>query len=71
MDNLLSAKEAAERLGVSLWTIYRWARGGQVASVRLGSRRLFAEEDLEELVRQARRPSQTRRASFRQLPRKR
>ena len=55
MDALLSVQEAAERLGVSFWTVYRMARNGQLASVRIGRRRLFAAEDLEELVRTTRR----------------
>ncbi len=55
MDRLFSVQEAAERLGVSFWTVYRMARSGQLASVRIGRRRLFAVADLEELVRTTRR----------------
>ncbi len=55
MDNLLSAQEAARRLGVSFWTVYRLARSGRLASVHLGRRRLFAEEDLQALVSATRR----------------
>jgi len=51
MGHLLSVHEAAERLGVSFWTVYRLARSGKLASVRIGRRRLIAPEDLEELVR--------------------
>jgi excisionase family DNA binding protein len=51
MDSLLSAEQAAERLGVSFWTVYRLARTGRLASIRLGRRRLFAPQDLERLVR--------------------
>ena len=54
MDKLFSVQQAAERLGVSFWTVYRLARAGQLASIRLGRRRLFAERDLEELVRRKR-----------------
>ena len=57
MGKLISAQEAAHRLGISFWTIYRWARTGRLASIRLGRRRLFSEEDLEELVRRARQRS--------------
>ena len=52
MDNLLSVEQAAQRLGVSFWTVYRMARTGRLASVRIGRRRLFAEADLEELIRE-------------------
>lgn len=54
MGKLLSVEQAADRLGVSLWTIYRMAREGRIAFVQLGRRKLFAEEDLEAFVRQAR-----------------
>ena len=53
-SGLLTVHQAAERLGVSFWTLYRMARAGQVASIRLGRRRLFAAEDLDELVRTSR-----------------
>jgi excisionase family DNA binding protein len=59
MENLISAQEAAERLGVSFWTVYRLARNGQLASIRLGRRRLFAEEDLERLIRDTRNARET------------
>ncbi len=54
VGNLLTVQQAAERLGVSFWTVYRLARSGQLASIRLGRRRLFAEEDLEKLIRATR-----------------
>lgn len=54
MNNLLSVPEVAERLGLSLWTVYRMARSGRLASIRLGRRRLFAEADLEQLIRETR-----------------
>jgi excisionase family DNA binding protein len=54
MDTLHTVEQAAQRLGVSVWTIYRLARTGQLASIRLGRRRLFAERDLEELIRKTR-----------------
>jgi len=59
MEQLLSATEAAERLGVSFWTVYRMARTGELASVRIGRRRLFAVNDLEELVKSTRRERKT------------
>jgi excisionase family DNA binding protein len=54
MAKLLSAQEAAERLGVSIWTVIRLARSGRVASIRIGRRRLFAEGDLDDFVRAGR-----------------
>jgi excisionase family DNA binding protein len=57
--NLLTVQQAAERLGVSFWTVYRMARAGELASVRIGRRRLFAAQDLEDLVKARRRERQT------------
>jgi excisionase family DNA binding protein len=54
METLLSVHQAAERLGVSFWTVYRMARSGQLPSIHLGRRRLFVEEDLEKLIRSRR-----------------
>ena len=47
---LIGAHEAASRLGLSIWTVYAWARTGRIPSVRLGTRRLFHVRDLEQLV---------------------
>jgi len=57
MRPLLSVQEASAFLGVSQWTLYRWARRGRIASVQLGRRRLFAEEDLQAVISAARRAS--------------
>jgi excisionase family DNA binding protein len=54
VSSLMGVEETARRLGLSVWTIYRWARNGQIGSVRLGRRRLFMLEDLERLIREAR-----------------
>lgn len=54
MKQLLSVQDASAFLGVSQWTIYRWARCGRVVSIQLGRRRLFAEEDLRALINDAR-----------------
>jgi excisionase family DNA binding protein len=59
MDTLLTVEQAAQRLGVSFWTVYRMARSGELASVRIGRRRLFASRDLEDLVRARRHERQT------------
>jgi excisionase family DNA binding protein len=57
MANLLSVQEAARRLGLSFWTVYRWVRAGQLSSVHLGRRRLIPEEDLSALIAKAKHPS--------------
>jgi excisionase family DNA binding protein len=47
---LLSLKQAAEQLGLSFWTLGRWARQGRFQTVRLGSRRLVPQGELARLV---------------------
>lgn len=53
-DGLLSVREAAGRLGLSVWTVYAWARTGRIPSVQLGKRRLFVASDLSNLIEVAR-----------------
>jgi len=53
---LVSAKGAADRLGLSVWTVYAWARAGRIPTVRLGARRLFVQEDLDRLIATNRTP---------------
>jgi len=66
--NLLSVEQAAERLGLSLWTVYRLARAGNLGSVRIGRRRLFAEEDLKAFVKATRAGPETGQQGFRSGP---
>jgi len=56
VGNLIGVEAAADRLGISVWTVYRWARAGRLVSIRLGRRRLFTEEDLQALITRARQP---------------
>jgi excisionase family DNA binding protein len=55
VSNLIGVEDTARRLGISVWTVYRWARAGRLVSIQLGRRRLFAEEDLQKLISTARR----------------
>lgn len=54
MDRLISIPEAARRLGLSYWTLYRWAQERRVPSIRLGRRRLIAVSDLQAIINKAR-----------------
>jgi excisionase family DNA binding protein len=47
---LVGVRQAAGRLGLSVWTLYAWARTGRLPSVRLGKRRLFVPQDLEKVI---------------------
>jgi excisionase family DNA binding protein len=57
VSNLIRVEHTAHRLGISVWTVYRWARQGRLTSIRLGRRRLFAEADLEAFIATSRRSS--------------
>jgi len=51
---LLTAKEAAARLRISLSALYREARAGRIPPVKiLGGRVLFSEATLAEVIRKA------------------
>jgi excisionase family DNA binding protein len=49
-QQLLSVVEAAERLNISAYTLYGWVSQGRVRSVKLGRRRMFRPEDLEDFI---------------------
>ena len=51
---LLSAREAADRLGISRSSLYLLLADGSVDSVRVGARRLVPVEALTDFVRQLR-----------------
>jgi hypothetical protein len=52
MNKVLSAQQASTSLGVSLWMIPRWGRIGHLASILLGRRWLFSDEDRHVLVQE-------------------
>jgi excisionase family DNA binding protein len=55
VGRLLSAREVAERLGVSQLTVRRYAYSGRLRSVRLGPKLLrFDEADVRKFVREGR-----------------
>jgi len=47
---LFTVDEAAERLRVSRWMIYRMMRSNELKSVTIASRRLVASDDLIEFI---------------------
>ncbi len=54
-ERLLSVEEAADRLGLSVSTLYKRAERGALASVRDGGRLLFRSTDLDAYVEARRR----------------
>jgi len=45
--DMLTVKEVCEKLRVSRWMVHRLVRSGQLASVKIGSRRLIPRHSLE------------------------
>lgn len=51
MDNLLSVKESARRLGgISPWTIYAWLSQGRLQRTKVGSRTMIRESELQKVI---------------------
>jgi excisionase family DNA binding protein len=50
MEELLSINRAAELLSISPWTIRAWITQGKIGSVKLGSRRLVSQSELNRLI---------------------
>jgi excisionase family DNA binding protein len=58
MDRLLTVRELAQRLGVSVGTAYHWLSQGRLPCVRFSSRCVrFRESDLDEMLEQLGRPA--------------
>ena len=53
---LISLEQAATMLGLSIWTVRKWALGHRIPSVRLGRRRLIDADDVVRLVEAGRVP---------------
>lgn len=53
-DRNLTLHEGAQRLGVSPYTLQRWAHQGRVGFLKLGRSVRFKLSDLEEFERQSR-----------------
>lgn len=55
-SRLVGVEEASGRLGLSPWTIRAYAYKGVIASVKLGTRLLFEESELDKFVEERTRP---------------
>ena len=55
-ETLHLPKDAAKQLGISVWTLRKKAYEGEVASVKIGTKLLIPESELERLIREGRRP---------------
>jgi predicted site-specific integrase-resolvase len=59
---LLGVQECAEHLGISPWTVRRYAYNGTVASVKLSTRLLIPVSEIERLIAERMRPAMEKRA---------
>lgn len=50
VDRLFSFIEAKKLLGISDWTLRKWAADGKIRTCKLGSRRLIPLSEIERLI---------------------
>ncbi|MGD1092823.1 MAG: helix-turn-helix domain-containing protein [Bryobacteraceae bacterium] len=50
-ETLHPIKLAAQRLGISIWTLRKKAYEGEIASVKIGVKLLIPESEIERLIR--------------------
>ena len=53
---LYPVKDAAQRLGISIWMLRKKAYDGNVASVKIGTKLLIPESEMVRLVQEGMRP---------------
>ena len=51
-DELLTRKETAKRLNITLATLHQYTLSGKIAANRIGNRVLYKESDLQNALRQ-------------------
>lgn len=54
---LMSLKETADFLGVSIWTLYRWSCKRQIETVKISGRVMVRPESLAQLIESNTRPA--------------
>ena len=55
-ETLNPVKAAAERLGISVWTLRKKAYTGDIASVKIGVKLLIPGSEIERIIRESMRP---------------
>jgi hypothetical protein len=55
-ETLHPVKDAAQRLGISIWTLRLKAYKGDVASVKIGVKLLIPQSEIERLIQEGMRP---------------
>jgi len=62
---LCGVAQAAETLGISVWTIRAWAYKGKIASHKLGDLLMFSDEELQRVIDSSERPMAANRSGAR------
>ena len=57
LDQLLGVERVAEVLDMSPWTVRAWIQQGKLGSVKLGSRRLVRQSEVQRIVAQGDMPA--------------
>lgn len=53
MEKILTAKEAAKKLNINVFSIYKYAREGIIPAIKIGEKLVrFSEEDLSRWIEQ-------------------
>jgi excisionase family DNA binding protein len=52
--NLLSIREAAQKLGISRHTLYAWSSKRLIAFIKIGDRTMFDPAEIEEFINKGR-----------------
>lgn len=52
----LGVKPAAEYVGMSEWTLRKWAYTGKIASIKISTRLLFEKSELDRIIAEGTRP---------------
>jgi excisionase family DNA binding protein len=51
-EELHGLDKVAQRLDVSIWTIRKWCVERRIASIRLGTRRLIRESEIQRVMKE-------------------
>ena len=55
-SQLIGVVDGAKKLGISMWTLRAYAYKGTVASVKIGTRLMFEESELDRYIAENTRP---------------
>lgn len=62
-QKLRNLNQASEQLGLSSWTLRRWAYDGKIASAKLGTRLMIPQSEIDRIVEESMRPRLTESAA--------